>query len=97
MLTLLLLVCRLNWLQVKDLRGSAEGERVIQVELRKHQVAENVVMWWKRLFADEANSVDLAAIEERKQGHGEAFAQAWEAAHDTFKQKMRDRQQRAAE
>jgi len=76
--------------QLKDLAGSTEKERVVLVELRKVSVADNVVVWWKRLFKGEDEpEVDINSIEDRVQGGGQSFAEVWNEAEKMFKEKLR--------
>ncbi|QDZ17587.1 putative HSP20-like chaperone [Chloropicon primus] len=78
-----------NW-ELKDLAGSTEKERVVLVELRKVSVADNVVVWWKRLFKGEDEpEVDINSIEDRVQGGGQSFAEVWNEAEKMFKEKLR--------
>ena len=79
--------------QVKDLHvASNRGERVIQVQLTKWQVAENIVMWWKKLFVEEPE-LDVQSMEDRKdKGKGkQSFAEVWKSAEEMFKQKVRSK------
>ena len=73
--------------QIMDLKGSQNKDRVIRVELSKFQVANTVVMWWKKFFKGE-REVDVSTIEDRK--GKQTFAEVWKSAEDMFKQKIRD-------
>ena len=74
--------------QVKDL---SEEERVIQVQLTKWQVADSVVMWWKRLFLH-GPELDPKAMEDRKGKDKQSFAEVWRSAEEMFKQKVRSKE-----
>ena len=71
-----------HW-EIRDLRGSADGARVLAVELRKLAPAQGVVRWWRTLFEDKGEAeVDVGAIEERGEARGGgSFAEVWETAH----------------
>jgi hypothetical protein len=75
-----------HW-EVKDLN---KEERVIQVQLTKWQVADNVVMWWKKLFVHEPE-LDPKAMEDRKGKEKQSFAEVWNSAEEMFKQKVRSK------
>lgn len=86
--------------------------RLLVVHLTKEPVALGVHHWWDRCFATDTESiVDTTAIrarQQQQQGSGgvataaaagagpSAFRRAWEEAHASFRQRVRDRKMRPA-
>eukprot|EP01012_Entosiphon_sulcatum_P042538 TRINITY_DN5659_c0_g1_i2.p2 TRINITY_DN5659_c0_g1~~TRINITY_DN5659_c0_g1_i2.p2 ORF type:complete len:234 (-),score=29.65 TRINITY_DN5659_c0_g1_i2:1080-1781(-) len=80
--------------QVKDWKGDPEHRRVVEIAVRKKVVSEGVTIWWNRVWKADPPLLDVTAIPDRKTAGSSSasFAEAWEKAHEQFRQKMEQRQ-----
>lgn len=71
---------------------TCDGRRVVRLTVRKADMpgGMSIVVWWPRVLKGEP-AIDVSSIQDRKQGAGESFAQAWHDAHTQFRERVKKR------
>eukprot|EP00939_MAST-03C_sp_MAST-3C-sp1_P004608 g4608.t1 len=84
-----------DWNVVRDKGGKVlafpDVDAFVRIQLVKADVCDgmNIVHWWPRVFEDQ-EPIDVRSIEDRTASSGgKSFRDAWEKAHEAFKEKTK--------